>query len=166
MSRRLWGAPSRQNRKSRLVMADEAKRPSRRSWSQLIPHLRAFARTPVQRSDRRPTTWRRRRLTKAWNARDCFEPGTNMKAWTFMILRNQFYSEKRRSWRQRRSTSEMAENTLLAIDDPDGPRWPCCELRGAWPSCRTTSARRLFWSARAAWPMRKPRRSANARSAR
>ncbi len=37
---------------------------------------------------------------KAWDARASFQMGTNMKAWTFMILRNQFYSENRRSWRQ------------------------------------------------------------------
>jgi DNA-directed RNA polymerase specialized sigma24 family protein len=34
---------------------------------------------------------------KAWDSRNSFAMGTNMKAWTFMILRNQFYSDKRRS---------------------------------------------------------------------
>jgi RNA polymerase sigma-70 factor (ECF subfamily) len=35
-----------------------------------------------------------------------------------MILRNQFYSEKRRSWRQTQLDQETAERTLVAIDDP------------------------------------------------
>jgi RNA polymerase sigma-70 factor (ECF subfamily) len=60
-------------------------------------------------------------MMKAWDARASFEMGTNMKAWTFMILRNQFYSEKRRSWRQTQLDQEAAERTLVAIDDPAGP---------------------------------------------
>ena len=47
--------------------------------------------------------------------------GTNMKAWTFMILRNQFYSEKRRSWRQTQLDQEAAERTLVATDNPEAP---------------------------------------------
>jgi RNA polymerase sigma-70 factor (ECF subfamily) len=58
---------------------------------------------------------------KAWDARASFEMGTNMKAWTFMILRNQFYSEKRRSWRQSQLDQEVAERTLIAVDDPEAP---------------------------------------------
>ena len=60
-------------------------------------------------------------MLKAWDARGSFEMGTNMKAWTFMILRNQFYSEKRRSWRQVQLDQEAAERTLVAIDDPSSP---------------------------------------------
>jgi RNA polymerase sigma-70 factor (ECF subfamily) len=60
-------------------------------------------------------------MMKAWDARASFEMGTNMKAWTFMILRNQFYSEKRRSWRQSQLDQEAAERTLVAIDDPAAP---------------------------------------------
>ena len=85
-----------------------------------IPHLRAFARSlcndPSQADDLAQET-----LAKAWKARDSFEPGTSIKAWTFMILRNQFYSEKRRSWRTAPLDAGMAENTLLANDDPTAP---------------------------------------------
>jgi RNA polymerase sigma-70 factor (ECF subfamily) len=38
-----------------------------------------------------------------------------------MILRNQFYSEKRRSWRQTQLDQEAAERTLVAVDDPAAP---------------------------------------------
>ena len=57
-------------------------------------------------------------LAKAWKSRDGYQMGTNLKAWTFMILRNQFYSEKRRSWRSSQLDPEVAERTLVAVDDP------------------------------------------------
>ena len=86
----------------------------------LIPQLRAFARTlagdPTAADDLAQDA-----MMKAWDARMSFELGTNMKAWTFMILRNQFYSEKRRSWRQAQLDQEAAERTLVAIDDPASP---------------------------------------------
>jgi RNA polymerase sigma-70 factor (ECF subfamily) len=86
----------------------------------LIPHLRAFARTlcgdPAAADDLAQDA-----MLKAWDARASFQMGTNMKAWTFMILRNQFYSEKRRSWRQSQLDQEAAERTLVAADDPEAP---------------------------------------------
>jgi RNA polymerase sigma-70 factor (ECF subfamily) len=47
--------------------------------------------------------------------------GTNIKAWAFMILRNQFFSLKRRDWRSVALDPETAERTLVANDDPTGP---------------------------------------------
>lgn len=95
----------------------------------VIPHLRAFARSlckdPTQADDLAQEA-----LAKAWKARDTFEPGTSLKAWTFMILRNQFYSEKRRSWRSTPLDAEVAENTLLANDNPTAPM-ELLELRAA-----------------------------------
>ncbi|MBN8553079.1 MAG: sigma-70 family RNA polymerase sigma factor [Caulobacterales bacterium] len=86
----------------------------------LIPHLRAFARTltgdPTAADDLAQDA-----MVKAWDARNSFQLGTNMKAWTFMILRNQFYSDKRRSWRQTQLDQEAAERTLVAVDDPSAP---------------------------------------------
>ena len=110
-------------------MADKPNRPERsagedeafkRELVQLIPHLRAFARTlsgdPAAADDLAQDA-----MMKAWDARASFQMGTNMKAWTFMILRNQFYSEKRRSWRQTQLDQEAAERTLVAVDDPEAP---------------------------------------------
>jgi len=56
---------------------------------ELIPFLRAFARSlcgnPEMADDLAQET-----LVKAWQARDMFTAGTNLKAWLFTILRNQF----------------------------------------------------------------------------
>ena len=86
----------------------------------LIPHLRAFARTlagnPTAADDLAQDA-----MMKALDARASYQMGTNMKAWTFMILRNQFYSEKRRSWRQTQLDQDAAERTLVAVDDPQSP---------------------------------------------
>lgn len=86
----------------------------------LIPQMRAFARS-LCRDATAADDLAQDALLKAWNNRASFEPGTNMKAWTFMILRNQFYSEKRRSWRQSQLDQEAAERTLVAVDDPEAP---------------------------------------------
>jgi RNA polymerase sigma-70 factor (ECF subfamily) len=91
-----------------------------RELVKLIPHLRAFARTltgdAAQADDLAQDA-----MIKAWDARKSFQLGTNMKAWTFMILRNQFYSDKRRSWRQIQLDQEAAERTLVAVDNPESP---------------------------------------------
>jgi RNA polymerase sigma-70 factor (ECF subfamily) len=83
----------------------------------LIPHLRAFGRTlcgsPTQGDDLAQEA-----LARAWASQSSFQPGTNLKAWTFMILRNQFYSEKRRDWRSVELDPEVAERTLVATIDP------------------------------------------------
>ena len=86
----------------------------------LIPHLRAFART-LCGDAAAADDLAQDAVMKAWDARSSFQMGTNMKAWTFMILRNQFYSEKRRSWRQSQLDQEAAERTLVAVDDPEAP---------------------------------------------
>ncbi len=86
----------------------------------LIPQLRAFART-LTGDATSADDLAQDAMMKAWDARAGFEMGTNMKAWTFMILRNQFYSERRRSWRQTHLDPETAERLLVATDDPAAP---------------------------------------------
>ena len=86
----------------------------------LIPHLRAFARTLTGNATAADDL-AQDAMIKAWDARASFQLGTNMKAWTFMILRNQFYSDKRRSWRSVQLDQAAAERTLVAVDDPGSP---------------------------------------------
>jgi RNA polymerase sigma-70 factor (ECF subfamily) len=75
---------------------------------ELIPFLRAFARSlcgnPEMADDLAQET-----LVKAWQARHMFAAGTNLKAWLFTILRNQFYSDRRRAWRQAPWDQDAAE---------------------------------------------------------
>jgi len=83
----------------------------------LIPHLRAFARS-ICRDAALADDLAQDAMLKAWRSRASFEAGTNMKAWAFTILRNLFYSEKRRSWRSQHLDPEVAESTLVANDNP------------------------------------------------
>ena len=89
----------------------------KRELASLIPHLRAFARNLCGNATSADDLAQEAML-KAWNARDSYQQGTNLKAWTFTILRNVFYSEKRRSWRRQPLDPEVAEATLVANDNP------------------------------------------------
>jgi RNA polymerase sigma-70 factor (ECF subfamily) len=84
----------------------------------LIPHMRAFARS-LCRDVTAADDLAQDALVKAWKSRDSYLMGSNMKAWTFMILRNQFLSEKRRNWRSTQLDPELAERTLVAVDNPE-----------------------------------------------
>ena len=48
---------------------------------------------------------------KAWAARSRFQAGTNMRAWTFIILRNLFLSQMRRS----RFTGKPAQSKTVRV---------------------------------------------------
>jgi RNA polymerase sigma-70 factor, ECF subfamily len=60
-----------------------------------IPNLRAFA-VALCRDANRADDLVQETLVKAWNNRDLFKEGTNLRAWLFTILRNTYFSEHRR----------------------------------------------------------------------
>jgi len=83
---------------------------------ELIPFLRAFARSLCGNADMADDL-AQETLVKAWQARATFSPGTNLKAWLFTILRNQFYSDRRRTWRQAPWDQDAAENIAGASNE-------------------------------------------------
>ncbi|PSM16491.1 MULTISPECIES: RNA polymerase sigma factor [Nitratireductor] len=64
-----------------------------------LPNLRAFAVSLIGRHDRADDLVQDT-IMKAWAKQDSFEPGTNLKAWLFTILRNEFYSQMRKRGRE------------------------------------------------------------------
>jgi RNA polymerase sigma-70 factor (ECF subfamily) len=68
----------------------------KREISAVIPHLRAFGRSLSGSRDLADDLVQET-LMKAWAARGRFQAGTNMRAWTFIILRNLFLSQMRRA---------------------------------------------------------------------
>jgi RNA polymerase sigma-70 factor, ECF subfamily len=64
-----------------------------------IPGLRAFGISLTARADRADDLVQET-LMKAWKHHDSFEQGTNMKAWLYTILRNEFYSQLRKRSRE------------------------------------------------------------------
>jgi RNA polymerase sigma-70 factor (ECF subfamily) len=90
----------------------------RQELTALIPHLRAFSRSLCGNATLADDV-AQDALLKAWKARHKFRPGSNLKAWTFTILRNQFYSIKRRSWRATSLEPEVAEQTIVANTDAE-----------------------------------------------
>ncbi len=74
----------------------------------LVPFLRAFARSLTGNYESADDLVQET-MVKAWQSRDTFQLGTNLKAWLFTILRNQFYSDRRRAWRQAPWDQEAAE---------------------------------------------------------
>lgn len=78
----------------------------------VIPHLRAFGRSLSGNRDLADDLVQET-LLKAWAARARFQAGTNMRAWTFIILRNLFLSQMRRA-RFRGEWDEITANRILA----------------------------------------------------
>lgn len=83
-----------------------------------LPHLRAFARGLCGRPDFADDLVQEA-VIKAWAARDRFTLGTNMRAWTFAILRNHYLSELRRSRHQADYDPDFAERVLTVGADQE-----------------------------------------------
>jgi RNA polymerase sigma-70 factor (ECF subfamily) len=64
-----------------------------------LASLRAFARS-LTRSTAAADDLVQDTVVKAWSNIDKFQPGTNMRAWLFTILRNTFYSSHRKQKRE------------------------------------------------------------------
>jgi RNA polymerase sigma-70 factor, ECF subfamily len=101
-----------------LALVEEV-RASRRSkhmrdrLSASLPHLRNFAlhltRDPIRSDDLVQNT-----VLRAWTKLDHFQPGTNMEAWLFTIMRNSFYSEHRkRRWEIEDPDSGFARRLMV-----------------------------------------------------
>jgi RNA polymerase sigma-70 factor (ECF subfamily) len=64
-----------------------------------IPSLRAFAFSLIGRSDRADDLVQET-MVKAWAHHASFQAGTNLRAWLYTILRNEFYSQMRKKGRE------------------------------------------------------------------
>lgn len=95
----------------------------------LIPHLRAYGRSLSGNRDVADDLVQDTML-KAWGARARFAAGTNMRAWTFIILRNSFLSQRRRS----RFTSEwddVVADRILSIPAGQGDQLHLADVQRA-----------------------------------
>ena len=79
---------------------------------QVIPHLRAFGRSLSGSRDVADDLVQET-LLKAWAARKRFQAGTNMRAWTFIILRNLYLSQMRRA-RFKGEWDDLVADRILA----------------------------------------------------
>ncbi|MDI1296996.1 MAG: sigma-70 family RNA polymerase sigma factor [bacterium] len=84
----------------------------KRELAAVIPHLRAFGRSLSGNRDTADDLVQET-LLKAWAARTRFQAGTNMRAWTFIILRNHYLSQMRRS-RFRGEWDDLTADRILA----------------------------------------------------
>jgi RNA polymerase sigma-70 factor (ECF subfamily) len=80
--------------------------------ARVIPHLRAFGRSLSGNRDLADDLVQET-LLKAWAARQRFQAGTNMRAWTIIILRNLFLSQMRRA-RFKGEWDDLTANKILA----------------------------------------------------
>lgn len=78
----------------------------------LLPALRTFARGLCGTRDMADDMVQEAML-RGWAARTSFTPGTNFRAWMFMILRNQFYTVIRKDKRMVSWDPDLAERVLV-----------------------------------------------------
>lgn len=84
-----------------------------------LPAMRAFAisltRHPSTADDVVQDT-----ILKAWTSFDQYETGTNMRAWLFTILRNTYYSNRRKLKHEIADVDGVFTNSLSVKPDHDG----------------------------------------------
>jgi len=92
----------------------------KRELEEVVPHLRAFARGLCGRPDMADDLVQET-LLKAWAAQERFEPGTSMRAWTFVILRNAYLTDMRRNRFRGEYDENVAERILTAPAGQEEP---------------------------------------------
>src|SRR6202166_1955274 len=94
-----------------------------------VPSLRALAISLCGNVDRADDLVQEA-LLRAWANLDSFEPGTNMAAWLFTILRNLFRSEYRKRRREVEDAEGSYAETLTTLPDQNA-RLEIAEFRAA-----------------------------------
>jgi RNA polymerase sigma-70 factor (ECF subfamily) len=84
---------------------------------ELMPFLRAFAQSLSRRAEHAEDL-AQEALAKAWRSRHSFTKGSNLKVWLFTILRNEYYSQQRRAWRQ-----SPWDEELVDLAGPSEEQW-------------------------------------------
>lgn len=84
-----------------------------------IPSLRAFGLSLTQNADRADDLVQET-LVKAWDKQSSFEAGTNLKAWLFTILRNEFYSQMRKRGREVQDSDGVMTARLAVHPSQEG----------------------------------------------
>ena len=84
-----------------------------------LPALRAFA-LSLTRNRATADDMMQDTVLKAWSNMDKFQSGTNMRAWLFTILRNNFYSSRRKLNREVADIDNVFSDTLAVKPDHDG----------------------------------------------
>ncbi|AWW75797.1 RNA polymerase subunit sigma-70 [Erythrobacter sp. KY5] len=92
----------------------------KRDLTEVVPHLRAFARGLCGHPDLADDLVQET-LLKSWAAQDRFQPGTSIRAWTFVILRNAYLTEMRRNRFRGDYDETTAERILTAPADQEEP---------------------------------------------
>ena len=92
----------------------------KRELTEVLPHLRAFARGLCGRPDMADDLVQEA-MMKAWAAQERFQPGTSMRAWTFVILRNAYLTDMRRNRFRGEYDEGVAEKILTAPAGQEEP---------------------------------------------
>jgi RNA polymerase sigma-70 factor (ECF subfamily) len=98
---------------------DESRRAVRDGILAAVPNLRAFAMSLSGSLDRADDLVQETLLRALANI-DSFEPGTNLPAWLFTILRNQFRTEYRKRRREVEDADGRFASTLMAYPEQHG----------------------------------------------
>lgn len=84
-----------------------------------LPAMRAFA-ISLTRNGAVADDMVQDTLVKAWTNMDKFKVGTNMRAWLFTILRNTYYSSRRKSRREVADVDGILTDNIAQKPDHDG----------------------------------------------
>ncbi|MGU3543144.1 sigma-70 family RNA polymerase sigma factor [Methylobacterium sp. A52T] len=85
----------------------------------LVPNLQRFARS-LLRSHVGADDLLQNTLLRAWRSRASFAPGTNLEAWLFTIMRNQFYNEHRKRGREVQDEDGAQAERMVSLPEQGG----------------------------------------------
>ena len=96
--------------------SEETREQFRQHLLAAIPKLRAFALSLAAHADHADDLVQET-LMKAWNHQNSFQEGTNIKAWLFTILRNEYFSQLRK---RRREVEDADGDYAASVMTPGG----------------------------------------------